>query len=574
MAQNSSVIVKLRLLGRAAFKAEATGAAKDLNALDRAGRAVNTSLRGIANASVLVTAGLGAAAVVVGRAAATFNMTQDRQMVAFTTMLRSKAAAQRQMRELQQLAIDSPILDQTTAGNAAQLLMAYGISAKRVIPWVKALGDMSAASGKNIAEVLPQAALALGQIASKGRLQAQELNQLTNSVGIKAADIAKKLGMSRAQLMDTFQPGKQVAASKALPAVMSAMRGRARGAADMLSKTTEGRVRRLGELGRKAAGEFSRPIYDAVGDAAARIGDRLQKALGKGGAAKAGKQFAAMISRLGAQAAPFIGKLVKGLGQAGRMIVDTFKPAVPFFNNVLAPLLKGIAIGVGGAVVGAFKGLVAILKPLMKALGWIGTTVGPRFKGVFEAIGQVIAFVFGGAILRALGFIPKLGAAFKVVALPIRLLEGYIRLVAKALGFAGKAISALSSPFRNGFAKAAEWVAKKLDSVAKKVQSVVGWIRRVASALGLVSKEQSRVVEPGATTPDPAPLGPNAPNNRRNNKRDRDRATQIGNDATRLPGTQDPLDLIGSQNRFEIHIDGEPVHATVVRRERKKGRGR
>jgi tape measure domain-containing protein len=133
-----------------------------------------------ARAVGLISVAAGAAGLAAGKVGASYNQMQDRQRIAFTTFLGSARKARNFMRQLQALALKSPVLDPETTGKGAQQLLAYGVSVKQVLPLVKALGDSSAASGRNISEVLPMASRALGQIQSKGRLQMEELNQLAD----------------------------------------------------------------------------------------------------------------------------------------------------------------------------------------------------------------------------------------------------------------------------------------------------------------------------------------------------------------------------------------------------------
>lgn len=151
----------------------------------------------------------------------------------------------------------------------------------------------------------------------------------------------------------------------------------------------------------------------------------------------------------------------KAISQGVGMFLDAFRPAAPFFNNVLKPLLVGIGSAVLGSVVGAFKILVPILKVFMSALGWIGSKLGP-LQGAFKAVGMVIGFVFGGAILKAISLLGKLspvfrvvGAAARLLAIPLRLATGLFgglfriagRVIGSFAGMAGRAIPALRGAF-------------------------------------------------------------------------------------------------------------------------------
>jgi TP901 family phage tail tape measure protein len=137
------------------------------------------------------------------------------------------------------------------------------------------------------------------------------------------------------------------------------------------------------------------------------------------------------IMPLARQAVPYLVKAFNVAKGVFGQVMTAIAPAKPFFDNVLGPLLKGFAIGVIGAVVAAFKTLIAIAGPLFKALGWIGTKAAP-LKGFFQGLGTVIGFVVAGPVMRILGTLGKLGFVFRLLGAPIRILEGGFKAVAAA----------------------------------------------------------------------------------------------------------------------------------------------
>lgn len=139
---------------------------------------------------------------------------------------------------------------------------------------------------------------------------------------------------------------------------------------------------------------------------------------------------------------PIYTKVMSALRSAWASFMDALAPAKPFFDNVLGPLLKGLAEGVIGNVVGAFKFLLFVVKLVMIALGWLGKVIGPGLKPLFETLGKVIGFIFGGWILKLLGSLGKLsillgplGFGFRMLALPVtavgRILGGLLGIFEK-----------------------------------------------------------------------------------------------------------------------------------------------
>lgn len=290
MAGRDEVLIRIRTQGGKAAAADIKKARDQIDGIGRTAPRASGALRTIGgsaqtlgsqaataatriaklSAAAGAFAGVGLA-VQAAKTGAAYNKMQDSQMVAFSTMLRSEDKAKTLMSDIQALALKSPVLDAGSTGKSVQMLLNYGMTAKNALPLVEALGDASAASGKSIAEVMPQAALALGQIEGKGKLSAEELNQLTEAVGINRKRLAKELGLTSEQFAETFKPGKQIEADKAIPAIQRALEYGSKGAAKKLSKTTAGQVDQLKEIMSRELGTLTRPWYDAAGDTAGGI---------------------------------------------------------------------------------------------------------------------------------------------------------------------------------------------------------------------------------------------------------------------------------------------------------------
>ncbi len=258
-------------------EAERTG--RKLGVMNAAGTASRRVFDGVRTGARMSAYALGATAtataIAVARMGTQYNQLQDSQEVAFTTLLGSQGKAMRFMEQLEDLADRSPVLDPAATGEAARTLMAYGVAVKDILPFVEALGDMSASSGKSIQETMPLAAMAIGQIVSKDKLQAEELNQLAESIGLSRGRIRKALGMSRKDFEDAFTPGNSISADRALPAILKAMEEQSDGAADRAAEKTEGRVDRMQEKFAKFSGIVTRPFYDEFGRLAADIAEDL-----------------------------------------------------------------------------------------------------------------------------------------------------------------------------------------------------------------------------------------------------------------------------------------------------------
>lgn len=200
--------------------------------------------------------------------------------------------------------------------------------------------------------------------------------------------------------------------------------------------------------------------------------------------------------------APIVAKLGKSFIQAGGDLIDAFKPAMPFLENVLLPLLKGVAIGVAGGVITAFKALTAVVGVVSRALGWLGTVLSP-LKGVFQGIGTVIGFLTGGPILGLLGKLPKLGGAFRLLGAPIRIatsmMKGVFSIAGKVVGVFGKVFTAatrIGATLPGIWRKVSQSVGNFVGGIINKVEGIVTTIKglggKLVSAGGSIIKSIGR----------------------------------------------------------------------------------
>ena len=194
-----------------------------------------------------------------------------------------------------------------------------------------------------------------------------------------------------------------------------------------------------GVTGQAKATAPKAPKATALGQAGARPAPVAPK-----GAEGFGMKVRGVLGQIGAQAAK-LGPILLG---AGKQLIDAFAPAMPFLQNVLLPLLKGVAVGVLGGVVMAFKIAVPVIKILMTALGFIGKVLAP-LKPLFFGIGVVIGTIAGGPILGLLGKLKYLGIVFRIMAVPIRVAQALFRVFLGAIvGLVGGFLRVLTSAQR------------------------------------------------------------------------------------------------------------------------------
>lgn len=215
---------------------EAKVASDRLDDLGRsAGRADSqmTGLIGTATILAGVMATLRAALLTVERAAA-FEQTE----IAFATLLGSGEAARDMLEDLVEFAAKTPFeLEGIT--NATRLLLAMGFQAEDTIRLLTITGDQAAALGEGAQERMQFIIRALGQIQAKGKVSAQEMNQLAEQ-GIGAWQmLADAIGVDVAQAMKMAESGA-LRAAPAIEAILRGMAANTQGAMENLSQSTGG----------------------------------------------------------------------------------------------------------------------------------------------------------------------------------------------------------------------------------------------------------------------------------------------------------------------------------------------
>jgi tape measure domain-containing protein len=172
--------------------------------LSRIGSSLTSIGAGLTAAITLPLAGVSLAALKVSG-----DLEQAR--IAFTTMMGSAQAAQKHLDALRDFAAKTPF-EFGDLVKASQKLQALGFSAAQVIPTLTAIGDAAAGLALG-ADGINRISLALGQMQAKGKVSAQEMNQLAEA-GIKgwemlATAISKVEGktVSVAQTMKMAEQG-------------------------------------------------------------------------------------------------------------------------------------------------------------------------------------------------------------------------------------------------------------------------------------------------------------------------------------------------------------------------------
>lgn len=171
----------------------------------------------VKQAAALGGISLGAAGI-KAFAAQMINVRKEMQSLntSFRVLLGNQQAADKMFNELRRFAATTPLMMNDLA-SSAQTMLGFGIEANKVIPTLKAIGDISKGNG----ESLKSLTLAFSQMSSTGKLMGQDLMQMINAGFNPLMEISKKTGKEIGQLKEEMSKGA-ISAEMVADAFMSA----------------------------------------------------------------------------------------------------------------------------------------------------------------------------------------------------------------------------------------------------------------------------------------------------------------------------------------------------------------
>ena len=302
-----------------------------------------------------LTAGLTVPLAGVGAAAVSSAEQINSAKVAFTTMLGSGEAADKMLKDLQKFAASTPF-EFPDLVSAAQRMKNLGFGANEIIPTLRTIGDTVAASGKMSKESIDGITLALGQMQLKGKVSAEEMNQLSER-GVDAwGALARAAGVTVPEAMKAAEKGT-ITAAQAIPAILAGMNEKAGGAMEAMSKTL--------------TGQWSN-FKDQITQALIPIGQSLIPAL-----QNLLPILASVLAKV-AEGATWFSQLPEPIRNAGLAIA------------AMAAALGPIVAAVGGIIV-AFTSLSGALAPLGLTIGGLTAVIGPWVIAIGAAVAALVA---------------------------------------------------------------------------------------------------------------------------------------------------------------------------------------
>lgn len=190
------------------------------------------------------------------------NSVLEQSEARWTTLLKSSEKAEKQMAWMKDFAKQTPF-DYASIDQSATAMMGMGLSLQEVNKWLPALGDASAVLGGG-SETVQGLAMALGQMNAKGKVSAEEMQQLAER-GVNAWQmLADGMGMTQAEVRKLSEDGKLLA-KDALPLIYEGMQKTFGGGTANLMKSTTGQAMLARENFSWLAGTLTQGAFDWFG---------------------------------------------------------------------------------------------------------------------------------------------------------------------------------------------------------------------------------------------------------------------------------------------------------------------
>lgn len=329
-------------------------------------------------------AGIGKAIGALGLAAAVKNVVglgveMEQTRVSFTTFLGSAEKANKAIADLNEFSNVTPF-DNAQVIKAGKGLLAFGTAQEELIPTLKAIGDISAGTGKDFNEL----ATIYGKARVAGTLYAEDINQLVEAGVPIMGEFAKALGVTEGEVKKLASEGKLKFAD--LETAFQNLTGEGGMFFDLMAKQSEtvggrfstllGKIQTIGI----AIGEAMLPALGALTDFGLMLVENTENL----------KLFATVVG---------IGATTWGLYQVAVNGAAWATKAYTGFQLLLNAALNANPIGIVVIALGALTtGFVVAYKksqPFRAFLGGLlelGKQLGTVFIGVGKIIGALMTY--------------------------------------------------------------------------------------------------------------------------------------------------------------------------------------
>ena len=221
---------------------------------------------GLASLDRLLKVGIGAIVAKqvadLGKIGLAYNSQMEDAEAAFSVLLGSTSKAKKHIKDLQEIALGTSFNTPQLA-NASKSFLAVGLSAEESKKQIEILGDISLGN----TETFDYMALAMSQVAAKGRLMRQEAMQLRNT-GLNPLElIAAQTGETMEELEARMSAG-EISYEELTSAMEAATQegGRFHNGLQVMKETFSGQVANITGSAKKLLGALTEPLFNWLSD--------------------------------------------------------------------------------------------------------------------------------------------------------------------------------------------------------------------------------------------------------------------------------------------------------------------
>lgn len=324
----------------------------------------------------------------IGNALLGFNSRLQQAHIAFTTLLGDSGMADKFITRMKRFAEVTPF-EFDGLEQAVQRLLAMGFTAEQALPTLRAVGDAVAGLGGST-EKLDRVTIALGQMMTAGRVNAQDMRQLTEA-GIPAwLFLADAIGKTLAQTRKMAEEGL-IPASVAIPAILEGMDKKFGGLMAKQARTAAGAFSTIRDAALQTISGAIEPLFNAMTVGLVGIADFL--------IAGGGKYIVPFLHAIGIALAVAVIPRLYGAAVAAA----TFSVSLGTIQVTLMPLIAAVAL-FGLAWQENFGGIRAALEPALSAIASLvgGVVSLVASSGLLVPILTVIATLLAVKFVAAL----------------------------------------------------------------------------------------------------------------------------------------------------------------------------
>jgi tape measure domain-containing protein len=211
-------------------------------------------------AGAVISAAITAPLLKAAQVGIVFDSMIEQATISFTTMTGDAAQGVKLVTDLIKVANDTP-LEVSDVQTAAQMLLAFGLSAEKIIPTIQMLGDATLGN-KDRFQAL---SLAFAQMTAAGRLMGQDLLQMINAGFNPLLVISEETGLSMLELRKKMEAGA-ISSEMVTEAfkIATSEGGKFFNAMENSMDSWEGVMSRLKQSTQTALGKVVQPLFDKL----------------------------------------------------------------------------------------------------------------------------------------------------------------------------------------------------------------------------------------------------------------------------------------------------------------------